>query len=61
MPAPSEAAIVKDPRPLNAFVAFPYRINAFPAQQFFGAQFANLASGQSRPKDAPPNSLRREP
>ncbi len=61
MPAPSEAAIVKEPRPLNALFVFPYRIDAFPAQRFFGAQFADVAAGQSRPKDAPPNPLRREP
>lgn len=61
MPAPSEAAIVKDPRPLNAFVLFPYVIDAFPAQRFFGSQFANVAKGQPAPKDAPQNPLRREP
>lgn len=61
MPAPSESAIVKDPRPLNAFVTFPYRIDAFPAQVLFGLQFANLGSGRPAPKDAPANPLRREP
>lgn len=61
MPAPSEKDIVENPRPLNALVAFPYRIDAFPAQVLFGAQFANLAAGQSQPKYAPPNPLRREP
>jgi hypothetical protein len=61
MPAPSENAIIENPRPLNPHVLFPYRIDAFPAQVLFGSQFANAASGQSRPKDAPPNPLRREP
>ena len=59
MPAPSENVIVENPRPLNAHVLFPYRIDAFPAQQLFGAQFANLGA-KTKPKDAPANPLRRE-
>jgi hypothetical protein len=61
MAAPSEAEIVKNPSPLNAFSVFPYRLDPFPAQQLFGTQFANLARSTPPPKDAPQNPLRREP
>jgi hypothetical protein len=61
MPAPSAADITTDPKPLNAFRAFPFRIDPFPARILFAVDGANLAAGQQPAKDQPANPLRKEP
>ena len=59
MPAPSEAAIVKEPRALNAFADFPFRLDEFPAEVLLGSQFANLAAREEH-RDAAANPNRKE-
>lgn len=46
MPAPSPAAIVENPPPLNSFTRFPFVIDEFPADLLLGRALGNLAPVQ---------------